>query len=288
MSTRLAQQRFQTFGLNGRRPSRRLIVGAGFKMYLDFQQTLAWARAIRQRHTALAGVGVFVLPTFPALRGVSGLLAGTRILLGAQDTHWEERGAYTGEVSPVVLRELGCTFVEIGHTERRALFGETDATVQRKTQAVLKQGMVPLVCVGEPADAGVEAAIRHTRCQLRAALEGCGNFGVNRSPLHAGPAVVVAYEPAWAIGAEASAPADHIGPVVAALRQELGDLWPGQSAVLYGGSVTCEAIGPVLAADVDGLFVGRASLDPAAFLDIVQSARRLFDPATVEAAGREV
>jgi triosephosphate isomerase len=100
--------------------------------------------------------------------------------------------------------------------------------------------------------------------------------------------VVVAYEPAWAIGAEASAPAEHVGRVVRALRRDLGELWPGPSAVLYGGSVTGSAALSILEADVDGLFIGRAALDPAAFIDIVRSARRLRQPAAVEHAGREV
>ena len=183
----------------------------------------------------------------------------------AQDTHWEESGPFTGEVSPLVLRELGCTFIEIGHAERRAMFGETDERVRRKVRAVLKQGLVPLICVGEHTEQRTDLAIDNTLQQMRKALGDSSNGG---NAAESG-AVVIAYEPVWAIGVDRSAPVDHIEPVVSAIREELSTLWSGASAVLYGGSVNPHQAKGLLKTGVDGLFIGRAALDIDKFFEII-------------------
>ncbi len=193
------------------------------------------------------------------------MLAGTRILYGAQDTFWEERGPFTGEVSPLVLRELGCTFIEVGHSERRTMFGETDEWVQRKTAAVLSQGLIPLICIGEPTKQNSDKAIDFTINQLRSALGGLSN--IEKAPENC--AVVIAYEPVWAIGADKSAPVDHIEPIVAAIREELSAIWKGASAVLYGGSVNPSQAEGLSHTSVDGLFIGRSVLKIDQFFDII-------------------
>jgi triosephosphate isomerase len=235
------------------RHSARRIVGVGQKMYLTYRETVAWLEGLRERAGDLRGVDLFVLPTFPALAAAGAMFADSRIFIGAQDMHWHARGPYTGEVSPLSLVEVGCTFVEIGHAERRALFGESDETVRLKTSSALEHGLVPVICVGEDSIMPARDAAAHVLRQTRIALGIPG--GANTSP------VVVAYEPVWAIGARASAPVEHVKTVVAALRDTLDREWGGPRAILYGGSVSAADAGALIAAGADGLFVGRAALD---------------------------
>jgi triosephosphate isomerase len=258
-------EEFNFFGVREEFPGKRCIVGAGLKMYLSYQETIEWLEGIKARVGRLGEVGVFVLPTFPALGVAQQTLAGTGVLFGAQDTHWEERGPFTGEVSPLVLRELGCTFIEIGHSERREMFGETDECVQRKTKAVLKQGLIPLICVGERTKQPTDLAIDITIQQLREALGGASTS--EKAPKNR--AVVIAYEPVWAIGVDQSAPVDHIEPVVAAIREELFTLWSGTSAILYGGSVNPNQAEGLIQTGVDGLFIGRAALNIDHFFETI-------------------
>jgi triosephosphate isomerase len=256
---------FKSFGIREHYPKKRCIVGAGLKMYLSYRETIEWLEGIKARVAALGEVGVFVLPTFPTLSEAQKMLVGTGVLFGAQDTHWEERGPYTGEVSPLVLRELGCTFIEIGHAERRAMFGETDEWVQQKTNAVLKQGLIPLICVGECTEQRTELAVDITVQQMRKALGGFSNSVNGAEP----GAVVIAYEPGWAIGADQCASADHIEPIVSAIREELSTLWSGDNAVLYGGSVNPSQAEVLLQTGVDGLFIGRAALNLDHFFETI-------------------
>ncbi len=258
-------EEFKSFGVREECPGKRCIVGAGLKMYLSYRETIEWLEGIRARAAGLGEVGVFVLPTFPALGVAQKTLAGTGVLFGAQDTHWEERGPFTGEVSPLVLREVGCTFIEIGHAERRAMFGETGEWVRRKTNAVLKQGLVPLICIGERTEQRTDLAIDITIQQMREAL---GSPSSREKAPEPG-AVVIAYEPVWAIGVDKSAPGDHIEPIVAAIREELSTLWSGASAVLYGGSVNPSQAEGLLQTGVDGLFIGRAALNIDHFFETI-------------------
>jgi len=258
-------EKFNSFGVREDCPEKRCIVGAGLKMYLSYWETIEWLEGIKARVAGLGEVGVFVLPTFPALNVAQKTLVGTDVLFGAQDTHWEERGPFTGEVSPLALREVGCTFIEIGHAERRAMFGETDEWVRRKTSAVLKQGLIPLICIGERTKQRTDLAIDITIQQMREAL-GCPSSSENAPEPRA---VVIAYEPVWAIGEDKSAPVDHIKPVVAAIREELSTVWSGASAVLYGGSVNPSEADELLQTGVDGLFIGRAALNLDHFFEII-------------------
>jgi len=184
----------------------RCIVGVGQKMYLTYRETITWLEGLLKRADDLSGVDLLVLPSFPALDRAHALLAGRGIFLGAQDLYWQDRGAFTGEVSPLSLAELGCTFVEIGHAERRRLFGETDETVRLKTAAALAHQLVPIICVGEEDKLLEESAvIALVLRQVRAALE-----GVPAEEEIAAHPIVVAYEPVWAIGTTAQA---HLLPI---------------------------------------------------------------------------
>jgi len=233
----------------------RRIVGVGQKMYLTYRETEAWLRDARARADKLADIDLFVLPSFPALALASTILADTGIRTGAQDMHWQERGPFTGAVSALSLLDVGCTFVEIGHAERRALFGETDDIVRLKTAAALRHGLAPVICVGEEHEIPVDMAIAYVLGQVEAALDTSAYIGAPA------PAVVIAYEPVWAIGQAASAPVAHVRAVVGALRQLMADTWQGPHAILYGGSVQAVEAAGFVEAGADGVFVGRAALD---------------------------
>jgi triosephosphate isomerase (TIM) len=215
-------------------------------------------------------VDVSVHPPFTDIRSVQTVLDADRIpvLLGAQNCHWEDKGAFTGEVAASMLAKLNVVFVIVGHSERRELFGETDESVNRKAIAVLRHGMTPIVCVGETLEereAG-EAEAKVTT-QVEAGLAGLSPEQV--------AALVIAYEPIWAIGTGRTATADDAQAMCARVRSVVGGAFGGDAAagvrVQYGGSVKPANIAELMAQDdVDGALVGGASLDPAEFAAIVQ------------------
>ncbi|ROQ39658.1 triosephosphate isomerase [Frondihabitans sp. PhB188] len=233
-------------------------VGVSLKMYFGHARTVEWATAIgdiARRHPAVADglVELFVVPTFPSIVPVRDALAGASVRLGAQDIAWADSGAFTGEVSGVELAEIGCTLAEVGHAERRALFHEDDEVIAQKTAAALRNGLTPLLCVGEEEAASPAISSLEVTQQIESALA------------QAGPgAIIVAYEPQWAIGAPKPAAPEYIAAVVAELEQFVQALEGRDgSRVIYGGSA-----GPglltSLGGDVKGLFLGRFAHDPAA------------------------
>ncbi|MFF9479847.1 triose-phosphate isomerase family protein [Streptomyces sp. NPDC014733] len=240
----------------------RPVVGVSLKLYFGLARTRAWlaeVAALRDALTALPRpVDLFVLPAFPALADARDLLAGTGIRYGAQDVHWAESGAWTGEVSAGMLAETGARYVEIGHAERRRHFGETDETVAAKTRAVTHAGLIPVICAGERRADGLADAVEETLTQVRAALSGAAP----------GSEIVVAYEPVWAIGAREPAPARHVRAVADAIRGALRD-HDVRGRLIYGGTA-----GPgtytELAGAVDGLFLGRLAHDTEGLRKVVE------------------
>lgn len=219
---------------------------------------------------AASGVEKVLCPPFTALLAVSALLEGTDIGLGGQNMHWETAGAYTGEVSPPMLAEL-CKYVILGHSERRAYFGETDAAVNRKVKAAFAHGLTPIVCVGETLneyDSGLTNDVVHRQVTQ-------GLVGVEPGD---GSALVIAYEPVWAIGTGKAATAGGANAVIAgvirpALAEVLGESLAGAIRVLYGGSVKGENAGEFFSQpDIDGALVGGASLKAGDFTKITQAA----------------
>lgn len=213
------------------------------------------------------GVSVVLCPAFTALERVGVSLAGTGIGLGAQNVFWEDEGAFTGEVSPLMLSAIGCTHVIVGHSERRALCGETDAVVARKLLACWRHGLFPVLCVGETTE---ERAAGTTEARLRAQLTAALGTARCAKPL------AVAYEPVWAIGGgRAATPADCAAGL-GVIRAVLRDRWEDGAArvpCLYGGSVNpanCRSFWEQGTAD--GALVGGASLDPTAFAAICRQA----------------
>lgn len=261
----------------------RFAIGSSLKMYFGHQRTLEWVRAVADicaHHPATTGgtVQFFVIPTFPSILGVVELAGPAGIAVGAQDLHWEDAGPFTGEVSGTELAEVGCTMVEVGHAERRALFGETDATVARKTLAGLRNGLAPLLCVGEPDRGSPEQAAAFCIRQLESGLALARAAGV-------GGRLLVAYEPIWAIGAAEPAAPEYVSAVCRALRDHLGDdeLFP-QAQVIYGGSAGPGLL-PRIAADVDGMFLGRFAHDPNAVRQILDEVVKLEGDIRMKAGG---
>jgi triosephosphate isomerase (TIM) len=245
------------------------LLGVSLKMYFGHRQAVAWCRDVARMaagHPALGGgkVSLFILPSFPALVPALQAFAGGPVLLGAQNLCWEDAGPFTGEVSGPQLREAGCRYVEVGHAERRRLFAEDDQAVAAKTAAALRNGLVPVICIGEQQHMPVEAAAAACTGQLAAALGAVD--GRQELP------VVVAYEPVWAIGSSEPASADHIRGVCARLQDWLAgqERFP-RHRVIYGGSA-----GPGLLArlgqEVDGLFLGRFAHDVGALARIIDEA----------------
>ena len=246
----------------GRRP----IVGVSLKMYFSHRRARDWFAEVADvaaRHSAVAGgdLELFVMPGYLQLLPAREAFAGTRVQLGAQDLAADDDGAFTGEVSGAELAEIGVRLAEVGHAERRRLFAEGEPLVAAKTAAAVRNGLLPVVCVGESAPGDSAVAALEARRQLRSAI--------SSSPRSE---VIVAYEPAWAIGAPAPAPADHIRVVAEGLRAELAQS-PGRegSAVLYGGSAGPGTMAE-LAGAVDGLFLGRFAHDPRALARVLDEA----------------
>lgn len=240
-------------------------------MHTDREEAIALAQAIVANLGDPGLVHVAVCPPFVNLEVVRQVLEGSPIQLGAQNMHYEEAGAYTGEVSAAMLRAVGCRYVILGHSERRQYFGETDALVNRKVKRALQYGLVPIVCVGETLEerqAGQAEAV--VTCQLQGVLEGI--------ELTSAEALVIAYEPVWAIGTGHTATPAQAQEMHALIRQLLvsryGDAIGRALHILYGGSVKPDNAAALFAQpDVDGGLIGGASLKAADFIEIVRAAQ---------------
>jgi len=236
-----------------------LMVG-NWKMNRTGREAVDFVTALKAQLPDTGGVDVVLCPPFTALGDVGRALAGLSFELGAQDVHWEPHGAFTGEVSAAMLWDLGCTYVIVGHSERRRLLGESDDAVRRKVAAALGSELIPILCVGESLeerDDGRTERILQTQARI-------GTMDV--TPEQAAQ-LVVAYEPVWAIGTGRNAEPSDAGQVIALIRQTIADLHDGDLAqgvrIQYGGSVKAGNIRDFMAhPEVDGALVGGASLDP--------------------------
>jgi triosephosphate isomerase (TIM) len=253
-------------------PARLPLMAGNWKMNLNHLEAIALVQklAFSLAPEDFEAVEVAVLPPFVDLRSVQTLVDGDklRIRYGAQDLSPHDGGAYTGDVSGPMLHKLGCTYVVVGHSERRQHHAEGDDVVRDKVLAAGRHGLVPILCVGEGLEirqAGTH--VQHCVDQLTAALDGV--------PVDVVRTLVVAYEPVWAIGTGEVATPDDAQEVCAALRSRLAELHPGEVAdgvrVLYGGSVKPDNVAAIMEQpDVDGALVGGASLDAAGFAGIVR------------------
>ncbi|MBI4729672.1 MAG: triose-phosphate isomerase [Acidobacteria bacterium] len=256
----------------GEAVARKPIIAGNWKMNLNHLEAIALVQKAHYhlREKDYDAVEVVVCPPFTSLRSVQTLIEGDRIpiALGAQSCHWEEKGAFTGEVSPAMLARLKCSYVIAGHSERRALFGETDEVVNRKAKTIIAHGMTPIVCVGErleEREAGRTEEV--VGAQVRGSLA-----GITREQLGA---IVVAYEPVWAIGTGRTARPEDAGAVVGFIRGVVGEIGGTAAAdsvrIQYGGSVTEGNVADIMAQhEIDGALVGGASLDAEKFALIVR------------------
>lgn len=246
---------------------RRPIIAGNWKLHNTSSQGVALVEELAKLTVDNKGVDIVVCPTFTTLTAVANALGGTNIHLGAQNMHWEKKGAFTGEITAEMLKDVCCQYVIIGHSERRQYFAETDETVNNKVKAALEAGLVPIMCVGESLEvreAGTTEALVGE--QVKAGLAGLTNEQVGT--------VVIAYEPIWAIGTGRTATSDQANDVCTFIRNTIATMFNQETAdktrIQYGGSVKADNIAELMGkSDIDGALVGGASLDAVGFSKIV-------------------
>jgi triosephosphate isomerase len=248
-------------------PKRKPIIAGNWKM----NKTMAEARDLASKLAPLvSGVKdreIVLAPTFTSLQAVGEAIKGTNMVLAAQNMHWEDKGAFTGEISAEMLLDLGCKYVIIGHSERRQYFGETDETVNKKAKQALKKGLLPIMCVGETL--AEREAGRLDEVISRQVTDGLKDIGAEDMKK-----VVIAYEPVWAIGTGKTATPEQANEVHSLIRQKVQALYAAEISgglrIQYGGSVTPENVSSLMAKpDIDGALVGGASLKPESFAALV-------------------
>jgi triosephosphate isomerase len=246
-------------------------IAANWKMYKTVHEAVAFIKEFRKLADAVHDVEIVVAPPFTALRPVVEAAHASTIGVAGQNLHWEREGAFTGEVSGAMLKEAGAEYVIIGHSERRRLFGETDQTVNRKLLAAVTAQLTPIVCIGETLEErDANETLDVLDRQIKTGLDGLASDQI--------AALVVAYEPVWAIGTGRNATPAQAGEAHAHIRGRLRQWFGGAAAeqchVIYGGSVKPDNIRDLASIeDVDGALVGGASLDVRSFFEIVSRSR---------------
>jgi triosephosphate isomerase len=249
---------------------RKKIIAGNWKMNKTVGEAVDLAEAIKREVGDLRDVDVVLCPPFTALKAVSDVVSGSHIDLGAQNMHWEKSGAFTGEVSPGMLRDLFCHFVILGHSERRQYFGETDETVNRKTKAALASNLTPIVCVGETLAEREDGRMQSVvTTQVKGSLAGLSAKELTQT--------VIAYEPVWAIGTgktATSAQAQEVHALIRTVLAELSDASTAQAVrIQYGGSMKGSNAKELLSQpDIDGGLIGGAALEARSFVEIIRSA----------------
>jgi len=244
------------------------LIAGNWKMHYTAAEAVALVEELKQGITRFHDREVVVAPTFTALAAVARALSGSPIRLAAQNCHWEKQGAYTGEISAPMLRDVGCHYVIIGHSERRQYFRETDQEINRKAAALLAHGLAPILCIGEALE---QRQGGKTLDVLREQLSG-GLSGLDAPPADR---IVIAYEPVWAIGTGLTATTEQAQEAHAFIRERLVERFnkgvANQIRILYGGSVKPDNVDALMAMpDIDGVLVGGASLKGPSFVRIVE------------------
>ena len=247
------------------------LIAGNWKMFKTVHEGVVFVKELRPAVKDVDDVDIVVAPPFTAIHAVAEAARNSNIAVAAQDVHWERDGAFTGEICPAMLKEAGAEYAIVGHSERRRLFGETDAIVNRKTLAAIAGGLTPIVCIGETLE-------ERERDETLAVLDRQIKDGLDGLIADQVAELVVAYEPVWAIGTGRTATASQAGAAHAHIRTRLRQ-WFGADAaercrVLYGGSVKPDNIRELIAEpDVDGALVGGASLEVKSFAEIVLRSR---------------
>ena len=247
---------------------RKPVFGGNWKMNKTVKESMETVKQLKEEIGHVMRVEVAIFPPFTCLWAVKKIIEDSRIGLGAQNMYWEEKGAYTGEVSPLMLLDAGCKYVILGHSERRQYFGETDAGVNRKTRVALSLGLTPLVCVGESLEERKAGSAEEVvESQVRKCLEGLDYRQAKK--------LIIAYEPVWAIGTGKIATPHQAQDMHSLIREILAELWGKKISssirIQYGGSVKPENIKDLMRQpDIDGALVGGASLIINSFVKIVK------------------
>ena len=247
---------------------RRPIIAGNWKMNKTIGEAVELVKALKAKVADVADVEIVVAPTFTALSAVADVIKGSNIKLSAQDMHWEKNGAFTGEISPLMLKDVGCQYVIIGHSERRMYFGETNETVNKKVKAAHEYSLKPIMCVGEKLEER-EAGI------MKDVVKDHVVNGLAGLTEEQALATVIAYEPVWAIGTGKTATPEQAQEVHQFIRELLADMYSPAVAdavlIQYGGSAKPDNIAQLMSQpDIDGGLIGGASLDAESFTKIVK------------------
>jgi triosephosphate isomerase len=246
------------------------LIAGNWKMNLTLLAAASLVKSIRDCLQELDGVDVLVAPPFTALATVRGIIGDAKIFLAAQNMHWEQSGAYTGEISPLMLLEAGCTHVILGHSERRMHFQETDEMVDMKANAAVQSGLTPIICIGETLQ---DREADQTSEVVRKQLE--GSLGTFREEKTLPSSIILAYEPVWAIGTGRTATPDQAQEVHHFAREWIAETFNRETAdlvrILYGGSVKPDNVKDLMSMpDIDGALVGGASLKAESFIPLIR------------------
>jgi len=252
---------------------RKPIIAGNWKMNLDPDSAFELMDDMLEQLDVIEGVEIVICPPFTSIETFADMFDGTSLFLGAQNMFWSDQGAYTGEISPLMLKDR-CDYVILGHSERRKYFHETDEDVRRKVEAALKHDLLPILCVGENLEqyeAGETSQVVHL--QVTAAIEDL--------PAELVSSIVIAYEPVWAIGTGKPATGEGANTVIGEIRDIVralhGDMVADEVRILYGGSVSAENIAEFVSQpEIDGALVGGASLNPTQFVRIVSMTQEIY------------
>jgi triosephosphate isomerase len=249
-------------------------IAGNWKMYKTISEAVEIVKALKQASPDLTEAELVVIPPFTALNDVKKTIEGSTVQLGAQNFHWEEKGAFTGEISAPMIKDAGCRYIVIGHSERRQYFSETDETVNKKIKAALTHDLIPIMCIGESLDEKEkEKTMEKIESQLNGGLEGMGQEEMRR--------IIIAYEPIWAIGTGLTATPSQAEEVHGFIRDKLAEKYGNESAscaiILYGGSVKPANTYELLKEkNINGALVGGASLEADSFIQIAKEAIRAY------------
>jgi len=249
-------------------------LAGNWKMYKTIPEAVEMVKALKEESPQLMDAELVVIPPYTMLNEVKKVIEGSTIQLGAQNIFWEEKGAFTGEVSPPMLKDAGCQYVTVGHSERRQYFGETNETVNKKIKAALAHELTPIMCIGESLEEREKGnTMGKVETQINSGLEGLGKDEIRR--------IVIAYEPIWAIGTGVTATPSQAEEVHRFIRKKLTEKYGNEIAsyaiILYGGSVKPANTYSILKENnINGALVGGASLEADSFIQITKEAIKAY------------
>jgi triosephosphate isomerase len=249
-------------------------LAGNWKMYKTIPEAVEMVKALKEESPQLMDAELVVIPPYTMLNEVKKVIEGSNIQLGAQNIFWEEKGAFTGEVSPPMLKDAGCQYVTVGHSERRQYFGETNETVNKKIKAALAHELTPIMCIGESLEEREKGnTMGKVEAQINSGLEGLGKDEIRR--------IVIAYEPIWAIGTGVTATPSQAEEVHRFIRKKLTEKYGNEIAsyaiILYGGSVKPANTYSILKENnINGALVGGASLEADSFIQITKEAIKAY------------